>query len=52
MTTTMRSGWLDEPEHPEPVELGQAIAEWAAGQSHPGAPIADTYVSADQEAGQ
>ena len=28
-------GWLDEPEHDEPVELGQLVAEWAATQDNP-----------------
>lgn len=33
---TARPGWLDEPEHEDPVELGQALDEWRAGQSRPG----------------
>ena len=35
--SSTRPGWIDEPDHAEPVDLGQALAEWAAGQSHPGA---------------
>ena len=41
---TARPGWLDEPEHNEPVVLGQAVAEWADGQPRPEAQ--------DSEAGQ
>lgn len=33
--STQGPGWLDEPEHDEPVKLGEALADWAAGQSHP-----------------
>ncbi len=27
-------GWLDEPEHDEPVGLAQAVSEWAAAHPH------------------
>jgi hypothetical protein len=36
--STRRPGWLDEPGHDEPVELAEALSEWAAGHPRPEAP--------------
>jgi hypothetical protein len=44
--STTRPGWLDEPGHDEPVELGQALAEWAAGHARADEP------GPESEAGQ
>lgn len=43
--STTGPGWLDEPEHDEPVELAEALAEWTSRHLRPDA-------EQDSEAGQ